>query len=108
MNTLIQINAWEAQNTNPMASFNKVIRKLVFKATGHSACDISLEDGFLEVKVIDTVKNTVVNGISKVLTRKTVLALDVSGMVPIEYQGSAEALGTSKYTLAEMVDELYA
>lgn len=86
--------------------FNKTIRELVRKSTNFNFCNVTLEEGFLEIKVVEAVCNTINNGVSKVMQHKTLLALDVDTMVPIEYEGSAEDLGTTKYKLAEMVDEL--
>jgi hypothetical protein len=108
MNTLPMSASQAEYDTSPIIEFTNLIRKLVRDNLGHKACEVSLEEGYLQVKVVEVVKNIIVNGISNVMHKKTVLALDTSGMVPIEYQGSAESLGTSKYTLTEMVDELYA
>lgn len=89
--------------------FNLAIRNLVRKSTKFNYCNVNVEDGYLEIQVVEAVKNTVANGISKVMETKTLLALDTtSAMVPIEYQGKAEDLGTTKYALAEMVDALRA
>tara|TARA_B100001057_G_scaffold463613_1_gene517959 strand:+ start:182926 stop:183234 length:309 start_codon:yes stop_codon:yes gene_type:complete len=86
--------------------FNLAIRGLVRKSTKFNYCNVSIEEGFLEIKVVEAVCNTINNGVSKIMQHKTLLALDVDAMVPIEYEGKAEDLGTTKYKLAEMVDEL--
>ena len=98
----------EDKPLNALQQFNLTIRNLVRKSTEFKYCNVNIEDGYIEIKVVEAVTNTVANGISKVMKTKTLLALDTDGIVPIEYQGNAEALGTTKYALAEMVDNLRA
>ena len=90
----------------PFQSFQNAIRDLVRKSTTHRYCNINLEDGYLEIKVVEAVKNTIANGISTIAKTKTLLAVDTTTMVPVVYEGSAESIGTDKYKLAEMVDDL--
>lgn len=91
-----------------LQAFHNTIRTLVRLSTKHRFCSISIDDGFLEVKVTEAVKNTTVDGISTIAKSTTLIAIDTTTIVPVVYEGSAELLGTTKYKLAEMVDDLYA